>query len=551
MQENNRCRYLTRETAVAIAATAIWYLFAHGYRFANNMYSHDALLEICQNDSAWQISLGRFIQPILIFLRGGLGSPWLISACALLWYCLGNCLLLRLLKVRHAAAAIIITGVMVCNPTLISANAAFLPWVDFYALALFLSILGVCLCREGGWIRNGCGVLSLMLVMGIYQAYICVAIVLFMTLLLREAQGNAEMKAFLKRAARYCCVLVSAAVLYFLIWQGFLLVFGFEAADSYNGMASLGDYSNVSLLSLLALVYRKVFEYFWNPDTFVTMMFRGISLSAVWKYILRIANAAVAACLLWSVTAINIRAKTKLWQRLFQAGLLFLLPAGMNFVCIMSKGMEHTLMVYAFVFLYVLAVVLAEAAGSGEGNHAGKDGSSGDEDHAGKAGFSEEANRVGKPWGLKGKCSCLMRLPVWLSVLCVLWSNVVYANQAYLKKELQERAVTSLMTRIVAEIEGTEGYIPGVTPIAFSGSFEKSPYLQQIEGFEELLPYGMGKTALTYIGPDYAFLTFEVSVLMNYTRIDAKDPEVMGMPTYPSPGSIDYVGDILVIKISD
>lgn len=539
MRENSKCRFLTRETAAAVGATVIWYLFAHGYRFANNMYSHDALLEICQNDSAWQISLGRFVQPILVFLRGNLGSPWLISACALLWYCLGNCLLIRLLRVKHTAAVIIIAGVTVCNPTLISANAAFLPWVDFYALALFLSVLGVCLCREGGWLRSGCGVLSLMLGMGIYQAYICAAIVLFMILLLREAQENTELKSLLKRTVRYCGVLMLSAVLYFLIWQCFLLVFGFEAADSYNGMASLGDYSEVSFLSLLGLVYKKVFEYFWNPDTFVTMTFRGISLSIVWKYILRFANAAVAACLLWSVTAINLRAKTGLWQRLFQAGLLLLLPAGMNFVCIMSKGMEHTLMVYAFGLLYVLAVVLAEAGVSGEA------------EQAGTAGGSNGAARAGKAGGLKGKGPGLMRLLVWLPVLCVLWSNVVYANQAYLKKELQERAATSLMTRIVAEIERTEGYIPGVTPVAFSGSFEKSPYLQQIEGFEELLPYGMGKTALTYIGPDYAFLTFEVSVLMNYTRIDAKDPKVMGMPVYPSPGSIGFVGDTLVIKISD
>ncbi|MCM1056365.1 MAG: hypothetical protein NC517_01990 [Firmicutes bacterium] len=53
------------------------------------------------------------------------------------------------------------------------------------------------------------------------------------------------------------------------------------------------------------------------------------------------------------------------------------------------------------------------------------------------------------------------------------------------------------------------------------------------------------------MGPDYAFLQYEVSVLMNYTRIAAAEPEVMSMPAYPEQGSIGYVGDILVIKISD
>lgn len=529
MQKDRKYRHLTQETAYTIAATVIWYLFAHGYRFVNNIYSHDALLEICQEDSAWQIAIGRFVQPVLIFLRGGIGSPWLISVCAMIWICMGNCLLVRLLKVKHLISVIIITGVTVCNPTLISAGAAFLPWVDFFGLALFLSIFGVWLCKKGGWRCCVCGVVSMMLSMGIYQAYICVSIVLVMILLLREGQENTELRAVVKKAVYYGGMLLLSALLYYLIWRIVLSVFGIWTADSYNGMASLGDYSEVSLLTLVALVYERVFQYFWNPDTFVTMMFRGISLSVIWKYILRCVNIMTAVGLIWNVAAINIKMKTRLWQRLLQAGILLLLPTGMNFACIISKGMVHTLMVYAFVLLYVLAVVMAEAVCSWDKEFTGN------KDYSG--------NRLKNP--------DLRQILVCLPVLCVIWSNVVYANQIYLKKELQERAVTSLMTRIVAEIEGAEGYIPGVTPVAFSGFFENSPYLQQIAGFEDLRSYGMGNTTLTYMGTDYAFLKYEVSVLMNYTRIAATEPEVMSMPTYPSPGSIAYVGDILVIKISE
>lgn len=532
MQEDNKCRYYTREIAFTIGATVIWYLFAHGYRFANNIYSHDALLEICQNDSAWQIAIGRFVQPVLVFLRGGLVSPWLISVSAMIWICLGNCLLVHLLKIKHRISIILITGVMVCNPTLISTNAAFLQCVDLYALALFLSIFGIWLCRRGSRRCCVCGVISLVLTMGIYQAYICVSIVLAMILLLREGQENTEWKAVIKKTVYYGGVLLAAGILYFLTWRMVRAVFGIWAADSYNGMASMGDYSEVSFLPLLSLVYKNVFQYFWNPDTFVTMTFRGVSLSIVWKYILRCANTVLAAGLIRNVAEVNIKGKTRLWQRLFQAGVLLLLPAGMNFVCIMSKGMEHTLMVFAFVFLYVLAAVMAEAGDTGAEEHFRKT------EHA-EAEHSRKKN-AGWKW-----------LPVCLPVFCVIWSNLVYANQTYLKKELQERAITSLMTRIVAEIEETEGYVPGVTPVAFSGSFEDSPYLQQIAGFEDLRPYGMGNTMLTYMGTDYAFLKYEVSVLMNNTRIAATDPEVMSMPTYPSPGSIDYVGDILVIKISE
>jgi hypothetical protein len=96
-----------------------------------------------------------------------------------------------------------------------------------------------------------------------------------------------------------------------------------------------------------------------------------------------------------------------------------------------------------------------------------------------------------------------------------------------------------------------DGYEPGVTPVAFSGSFENSPYIQELYGFEDILPYGMGKTVLTYSGTEQAFLKYELNVLINQTSISAEDEEVAGMSTYPLKGSIGYVGDVLVVKLSE
>ena len=68
------------------ALSVLFFSFiTHGYRFFNNMYSHDALLMVYQGDFAWQIALGRFLQPLLLFFRGSLCNPWLISFCAVFW----------------------------------------------------------------------------------------------------------------------------------------------------------------------------------------------------------------------------------------------------------------------------------------------------------------------------------------------------------------------------------------------------------------------------------------------------------------------------------
>ena len=133
---------------IAILATIFWCFFVHGYRFANNMFTHDSLLQIYQDDSAWQIALGRVFQPVLLFFRGGICNPWLICFCALIWYCLTVCILTDLLEIQSAVEIVLLAGITVANLTITVANAAFLPWVDFFALALFLSCLGVWLWKN-------------------------------------------------------------------------------------------------------------------------------------------------------------------------------------------------------------------------------------------------------------------------------------------------------------------------------------------------------------------------------------------------------------------
>lgn len=493
-----------------LCSVVFWYLFAHGYRFSNNMYAHDALLQIYQDDSAWQIALGRVLQPVLLFLRGGLCNPWLISFCAVLWLSFSAYLVADLLEIRKLIPINITAGVMSCNAVLTSLNASFLPWVDFFMLSLFLSVAGVWLCKKGSWKFFCLGVAAMAAAMGIYQAYISVSIVLVIFLLIRQAQESEKISCFFKKTVYYCGALLAAALLYYLMWQVIRRIFGIWVADSYNGLASLGDYTETSFFSTIVLAYQKVFYYLTHPDVFVTMTFRGRSLSIVWRYLLCAANIIAAASLVFHVVQKNRKKERKIWQYLFQALLILALPAAMNFVCIISKGNDHILTLYSLVMLYVYTAAL-----------------------------TEEARGL---W---------VKAAVWLSVLCVIWTNVVYANQVYLKRELQERAVTSFMTRLVEEMEEVEGYEPGVTPVAFCGPFGSSPYLQEMEGLEDLLPYGMTKTPLTYTGTEEAFIKYELAAPINYTKISWDEPEVVRMPTYPGEGSIAFVGDVLVIKISD
>ena len=495
--------------------TILCYLLAHGYRIGNLMLSGDSLLMVYQNDYAWQIALGRCFQPIWLFLRGSITSPWLISVLAIFWLILSVYFLVQVLGLKSRLSMFAAALVMTINITFTAANATFLPWVDFYGFALFLAIFAVWLYGQKKPVLAILGSLLLAFSLGTYQAYICAAVALMMIVILQDLYKGESWKPVIRRILKYLLCLLIAGAVYYVCWKIFQKVFNIWTSNSYNGLAGMGDYEGVSITGLLAATYKNVFSYFWNPEVFVSLYFRGISLSKIWVFALRFLNLLTILSIVVTIILMNYKKKTNWWQRLLQGIILLLFPLGINAVCFISKGMEHSLMVYAFIFVYILGIKLLE-----------------DLD------VSPD----------KRKCTAIAMVAV---LGCISWVNMVYANQVYLKKQMQETAAISLMTRIVNDIESVEGYVPGITPVALTGTFNESPALKNDEGFMDLVPYGMGNTSMFYVGTDYAVLTHLMNVNMNLVRIDPADIKVQNMPSYPMEGAITYIDDTLVVKISE
>ena len=485
---------------ITTISALIFYILAHGYRFCNAMFSGDSLYMIYQDDSAWEIALGRFVQPFLVFLRGGMESPFLFSIIAMFFVSLSAYLVVDFLEINRLLSVILVSAIMTCNSTVLATNATFLSYWDLYAIALFLSVFGVWLMKKDKLIFFFLGAFILCLSIGTYQAYICVSIGLVMIHFIFKMMEKSTFN---------------------VIWKIFQRVFNIWTANTYNGMASVGDITIASLGEVIATTYKNVFNYFIYPDTFITTVYRGKSLSIIWEYILRICNIVVCIMLAYALIWKNIKCKTNLWQRTLQIFIIVLFPFGINFVCVVTQGMQHILMIYAFYLVYILAIKVTESCQS--------------------------------DWIREGTIR-KSSVP-WLAVLGALailtWSNIVYSNQVYEKKDLQDKATLSMMTRIVYEIESMEDYVAGVTPVAFYGSFESSPYLTEIEVFQDIKPYGMGKSAITYIGPDYSYLTYILNVNMNLTRVVDETGAIGQMPTYPTKGSVAYVDGTVVVKISD
>lgn len=505
----------------SVLLSLIFYSLANGYRFFHSLFAGDSLYMIYQNDASWEISIGRYVQPFLVLLRGAITAPFLISILSILWVSLSVYLVADFLEIKNPVSVALVAAVMSCNITILSLNATFLSYLDFYLLALLLSVLGVWLIKKEKLPFLIAGSLSLSISLGIYQSYICVSIALVMIYFLCKMPELPTFKSTFEKAVKYLLSFLAAAIVYYAGWKLFQELFDIWTADTYNGLASMGDYSETGFGSTIAAAYRNVLDYFIYPETFITNTFRGISMSLFWLYLIRFCNLAVLLVIIAALISRNKAHKTNLWQKSIQLLIVALFPLGINFVCVISKGVEHSLMIYAFYFVYIMAVKLAECGLPHPGG-------------------TRNARNASAP-----------RTAILASVAVLSWANIVYSNQVYLKVELQESAAHSMMTRIVYKIESMEEYIPGVTPVAFAGNFDSSPNLLNAESFSGLLPYGVGKSVMTYPGTDGAFLSYVLNVNMNLAQVSSEDEAIRQMPVYPAEGSIAFVDGILVVKVSE
>ena len=141
-------RLSRREIWRVFALTALFFFAAYLSRFVSFGFTHDSL-QIDQSGGAlFQISLGRFMQPLYWLVRGDIVMPYVVGLLAFAFLGASICLCCALLSIRSALGVACVCMTLCCNATLSLSSATFISWLDVYMLALLLSVLSVCLCES-------------------------------------------------------------------------------------------------------------------------------------------------------------------------------------------------------------------------------------------------------------------------------------------------------------------------------------------------------------------------------------------------------------------
>ena len=392
-----------------------------------------------QNDWEHQIGIGRPFQQFYVALRGAIVAPWLIGMLGTLFLALANWQIVKLLHITNRLYILAVCAALTTNATITLVNATYLDWFDIMMLALFLSCASINLCNRHTWYCSAA--LLLCLSAGLYQSYLSAAVTLTLISCAQRLLAN-QRKECLHFGIRVAFTIIAGLLLYLVAQKVAFVLAGGAEYHTYNSVSAAFS-SNTPIYQVAFAVWLDFWTKLVWPETYAIPLIGVCNLALLTIGLIGLLG-----------HARNNTSKTNL---LLAATILALLPLAMNCVNIASYPTVHSLMIFSYYLFYpAVFAILQSCSPSAASISTANSPSTQPQPNKSKTG-----HRASRHFA-----------PIVLSttlVLCMAASGVIYANQVYLKKDLEYQATFSFMTRLVERMDTTDGYVPGETPVAFVG----------------------------------------------------------------------------------
>ena len=492
---------------LCFASTVAFSVICHGYRYFNLSFSGDATLISQTGEELYQVSLGRFLQPIWWIIRGPIVAPFLIGLFTVLFLSFSAYLISELFQLKSPLSILFISGILTASETIGVANATYLPWSDVYTVSLFFSLLGAKLSlssKKVFLLSPVCYLIS----HGLYQSYItCAASIIVIVLLCDSIKQRRSVNEIWCLGLRSCLLLFLGLLLYAFILKSVLFLLGVTASTDYNGVGRVGMVSLKEASALMKEAYSTPVRFLFNPADRAIMPWH-ISAIPVW----------INWLFLLAVIVLVLLSKPDNNYRLTICFLLAILPIASNYVMIISKGILNGLMIYAWSFFYMIPIALLDD------------------------------NRI--------SFQLYLQKPIFLLVSLLLLKNSVNCNQIYIKRDLEFAATQSAFTRILDRFESNGSYISGITPVVVSGMLPSSPLSMNRNGFEELSKLqGMRYTyGAAYETSEYWYLTMILGAKINLVPHEERAQLIRSyhiderLGHYPDESSVQMIDEKLFIR---
>ena len=498
-----------RQDRVPICTSMILGLLCYLFAFTNKQINHDEVY--CLFSKGGGLTLGRWGLAALDGIFPNYSMPWIYGILSLVLMTAAICLIGRLFPLGSKVLQGLLAGAIISFPTM-TATVAYMYTLSSYALAFLLAVTALGLLQRGRRFDFLLALGSMILSLSIYQAYIAVAASLLVLLLIQRLLQGEPAPGVVKQGLWFLWFLFAALGGYYLLTELINLALGID----------FSDYASSSMGFDLAAIPGDILRAYEDFLAFFTSGRRGLISPGVcqWMHVLLLGASAVLLAF-WG----RAQKGRSPWDFLLLAALLALLPLAI--VCMhlfTAEDAVHTLVLYSFVGVYVLAAVLAD-----------------------------ECLALAVP---RQTANTFRRLAIHgtaLSLGVIILCNTYLANKVSLNLHLRYENAYSFLTGLVTELKRTPGFDRD-TRLAVIGEYAFPEFYYDHFSFTGELTGTTGFLPSNYSMPWFLeyYLGLEIPCA-DYKEVDQlrAAEEFAQMPVYPARGSSKMIGNYYVVKLSE
>ncbi len=338
----------TKERKIAFIVSLITGFLVHTYKFTNTLMCNDSLSNYYSSQD--MIGSGRIFLKFACGMSSYFDLPWLIGVFSLVFIALTSVIITDIFEMKNPVLIAISSALLVSFPA-ITETFFFEFTADGYMLAMLLAAVSVKICRVGEKrvIPYIISALLLCVVCGIYQAYICFAMVLALTYFAWEILENRHsISQYIIWMIKNLVTYIAGLGIYYLSWKILLKTKGM-IAYSYLGIDQVGNVGLLGLLKNIIEVPKKFLIFFLHYNIFENEITMWIALGLLF---LILAFVAVLIALFNSKTI-----KNGVKSILFLLSVAFV-PYASYIWIFSSPGIEYKLRMLQCISVFIIFIAV-------------------------------------------------------------------------------------------------------------------------------------------------------------------------------------------------
>lgn len=503
-KKNPAVKSTAREYRVPFLFALLCGFAAHTFVFTNKLMNADEIDSLFGKGAT--ITSGRWGLELVRFFYPNRSIPWLYGLVSVLLFALSACLIIHIFDIKGGLIRSLFAGIVTVFPSL-TGTFCFMFTSSAYALSFLLAVLSVkCADRRGvhSFIISS---LLLTFAVSIYQSYIS-AVAAFLVLLVFKSCMNGEnsFRQLCLKILRYVGVLIAALGVYALITYFVLKLTG--SSFNFYVEQNLADSDIITSLPGRIRMAYDFFVYYFSYREFALITNETSRI----LHIILLALCAIAVL----ITAVRLLREKKYVALLGVIGSICILPLAIDCLFLaFSKESMHSLALFGFVAVYVLAAMLMENAFSG----------------------AQLPKKLGRD-------------AVYICLAFAIVSNIYFANAVYLKLHLQYENAYSFCSILLNRVQNTEGFDENCKLAIIGDQHNKMRYYPEIDigyiqgpSYDLVNIYSREKFFNYYLGSSIPFASKqELDQLKG-------DERFISMQEYPYDGSVKKIDDYIVVKL--